>query len=130
MTEIIQFCQILSYGEIFAELFWCLISDLLKYLSCLRDMHGRLDKDHQVIIKENSSQLQELISTKYGGLLDELVQRKVITAAHKDNIMVSLSLFHILNHFYLYLTCIGYLDLFIYNLHYSHIQVRQKQPEH
>ena len=53
-------------------------------------MHGILDKDHQVIIKEHASQLQELICTKSGGLLDELVQRRVITADHKDDIMVSI----------------------------------------
>ena len=62
---------------------------------CLRDMHDRLDKDRQVIIKEHASQLQEIISTKSGGLLDELVQRRVITAAHKDDIMVSISVSYI-----------------------------------
>ena len=53
-------------------------------------MYGLLDKDHQVIIEEHASQLEKLIITKSGGLLDELVQRRVITAAHKDDI-VSLS---------------------------------------
>ena len=57
----------------------------------LRDKYGRLDKDHQVIVKEHASQLQELISTKSGGLLDELIQREVITAAHKHDIMASIS---------------------------------------
>ena len=54
-------------------------------------MYDTFNEDHQVIIKDHSSQLQELISTKSGYLLDELVHRRVITAAHKDDIMVSVS---------------------------------------
>ena len=54
-------------------------------------MGGTLDEDHKHIIKEHLNQLEELIITKSGGLLDELVQREVITVDHKDDIMVSIS---------------------------------------
>ena len=53
-------------------------------------MMNILDEDHQVIIKENASQLEKLIITTSGGLLDELVQREVITDDHKYAIMVSI----------------------------------------
>ena len=71
-------------------------------------MYGRLDTDHQVIIKDHASQLHEVIITKSGGLLNDLVQRRVITADHKDDIMVSL-LIHILKHVSFDLVCIIYL---------------------
>ena len=76
-------------GEIFDELI-VVLQTCCSILSFSRDMHGTLDEDHGVIIEEHSSQLQKLISTKSGGLLDELVQREVITVNHKHDIMVSI----------------------------------------
>ena len=79
------------YQELQIDEFFFLHKWFVKISSCLRDMYGRLDTDHQAIIKEHASQLQEIIIIKFGGLLDELVQRRVITIALRDDIMVSFS---------------------------------------
>ena len=60
-------------------------------MSCLRDLYGRLDKDHHDVIKEHSRELEEFVTPKSGRLLDELETRKVISSAHKDSIMVGIS---------------------------------------
>ena len=49
-----------------------------------------LDNDHKDIINEHTSELEGIINTLSGGLLKELVNRKVITQDDKDSIKVSL----------------------------------------
>ena len=66
-------------------------------------MYGRLEKDHQDVIKEHSSQLEELIITKASGLLDELEKREVITSAHKDYIMVGISGSYCFCYYFMYI---------------------------
>ena len=79
-------------------------------LSFSRDMQDTLDEDHRVIIEEHSSQLQQLLSTKSGGLLDELVQRNVISSAHQNDIMVSISGSYYYYYYYYFMFILTYIN--------------------